>query len=122
MGWPKSSFGFFHQINLLAKLIDKPMRILLFTFTSAEASHKEKYHILMHIYGIYKNGTDEGFLHGSDGKESTYNAGDPGPIPGLEDLLEKGMATHSSILAWRIPWVGEPGGLQSTGMQRVRHR
>ena len=35
--------------------------------------------------------------------------------PGLEDLLEKGMATHSSILAWRIPWTEEPGGLQSMG-------
>ena len=38
-----------------------------------------------------------------------------------EDLLEKGMATHSSILAWRIPWTEEPGGLQSIGLQRVRH-
>ena len=41
--------------------------------------------------------------------------------PGLEDLLEKGMATHSSILAWRIPWTEEPGGLQSMGSQRVRY-
>ena len=40
---------------------------------------------------------------------------------GQEDLLEKKMATHSSILAWRIPWTVEPGGLQSTGWQRVRH-
>ena len=38
-----------------------------------------------------------------------------------EDPLEKGMATHSSILAWRIPWTEEPGGLQSMGSQRVRH-
>ena len=38
---------------------------------------------------------------------------------GQEDLLEKEMATHSSILAWRIPWTEEPGGLQSTGSQRV---
>ena len=38
-----------------------------------------------------------------------------------EDPLEKRMATHSSILAWRIPWTGEPGGLQSTASQRVRH-
>ena len=38
-----------------------------------------------------------------------------------EDSLEKGMATHSSILAWRIPWTEEPGGLQSMGSQRVRH-
>ena len=38
-----------------------------------------------------------------------------------EDLLEKEMATHSSILAWRIPWMEEPGGLQSLGLQRVGH-
>ena len=40
---------------------------------------------------------------------------------GREDPLEKGMATHSSVLAWRIPWTEEPGGLQSVGSQRVRH-
>ena len=40
---------------------------------------------------------------------------------GGEDLLEKKMATHSSILAWKIPWMEEPGGLQSMGPQRVRH-
>ena len=40
---------------------------------------------------------------------------------GQEDPLEKEMATHSSILAWRIPWTGEPGRLQSMGSQRVRH-
>ena len=40
---------------------------------------------------------------------------------GREDPLEKEMATHSSILAWRIPWTEEPGGLQSMGLQRVRH-
>ena len=39
---------------------------------------------------------------------------------GQEDPLEKGMATHSSILAWEIPWTEEPGGLQSMGLQRVR--
>ena len=38
-----------------------------------------------------------------------------------ENPLEKEMATHSSILAWRIPWTEEPGGLQSMGLQRVRH-
>ena len=38
-----------------------------------------------------------------------------------EDPLEKGMATHSSIRAWRIPWMEEPGGLQFTGLQRVGH-
>ena len=40
---------------------------------------------------------------------------------GQEDSLEEGMATHSSILAWRIPWTEEPGGLESIGSQRVRH-
>ena len=40
---------------------------------------------------------------------------------GQEDPLEEGMATHSSILAWRIQWIEEPGGLQSTGSQRVGH-
>ena len=40
---------------------------------------------------------------------------------GWEDALEKGKATHSSILAWRIPWTEEPDGLQSMGSQRVRH-
>ena len=41
--------------------------------------------------------------------------------PGQEDPLEKAMATHFSILAWRIPWTEEPGGLESVGSQRVRH-
>ena len=43
------------------------------------------------------------------------------PSLGLEDPLEKGMVTHSSILVWRIPQTEEPGGLQSMGSQRVRH-
>ena len=43
------------------------------------------------------------------------------PSLGQEDPLEKGMPTHSSILAWRIPWTEEPGGLQSRGLQRVGH-
>ena len=101
------------------------------------------------------------FLGSSAGKESAYDAGDSGSIPGLgrspgegtgyplqcswaslvaqmvknpsamwetwvwslgwEDPLEEGMATHSSILAWRIPWTEEPGRLQIRGLQRVRH-
>ena len=43
------------------------------------------------------------------------------PTLGWEDPLEKGMATHSSILAWRIPWTEEPGALLFTGWQRVRY-
>ena len=61
------------------------------------------------------------FPSGSDGKESAFNAGDQVQCLGREDPLEKGMATHSSILAWRIPWTEELGGLQSMGSQRVRH-
>ena len=52
---------------------------------------------------------------------SAYNAGDLGSIPGLGDPLEKEMATHSSILAWRISWTEKPGRLQSMGLQRVEH-
>ena len=57
----------------------------------------------------------------SDSKVSAYNARDLGSIPGLEDLLEKEMATHLSILAWKIPWTEEPGRLQYIGLQRVGH-
>ena len=57
------------------------------------------------------------FPGGSDSKVSAYNAGDPG----WENLLEKEMATHSSILAWKIPWMEEPGRLQSMGSQRMGH-
>ena len=60
-----------------------------------------------------------GFPGGLDSKESACSVGDLGSIPGLEDPLEKGMATHSSILAWRIPWTEEPGRLQSMGSQRA---
>ena len=62
-----------------------------------------------------------GFPGGSDGKESSCKAGDPGSILGWEDPLEKGIATHSSILAWRTAWTEESGGLQSMMLQRVRH-
>ena len=56
-----------------------------------------------------------GFPGGSDGKESACNAGDLGSTLGQEDPLEKGRATHSSILARRIPWTEEPGRLQFMG-------
>ena len=53
-------------------------------------------------------------------KNPSANGGDTGD-PGWEDALEEGMATHSSSLAWEIPWTEEPGTLQSIGSQRVRH-
>ena len=67
--------------------------------------------------------TPGGFSDGSDGKEFACNVGDPSLIPGSgrSDPLEKGMATHSSILSWRIPWTEEPGTLQSMRSQRVEH-
>ena len=54
-----------------------------------------------------------GFPGSSAGKESTCNAGGTGSIPRWEDPLEKAMATHSSMLAWRIAWTEEPGRLYS---------
>ena len=60
-----------------------------------------------------------GFPGGLVSKESACNTGNLGLIPGLEDPLEKAMATHSSILAWRIPWTEEPDRLQSMKSQRV---
>ena len=56
-----------------------------------------------------------GFPGGSEGKASACNVGDRGSIPGLE------METHSSTLAWKIPWTEEPGRLQSMGLLRVGH-
>ena len=52
--------------------------------------------------------------------KNAQNAGDPSSIPGRENPLEKGMATHFSVLAWRIPWPEEPGGLQSMRSQPER--
>ena len=52
---------------------------------------------------------------------SAEDAGDAGLTPGSGRSLEKEMATHSSILAWKIPWTEERGGLQSMGSQSVRH-
>ena len=67
----------------------------------------------------------KGFPGGSDGKESACNAGNLGLLQenqvqflSQEDLLEKGMANHFSILAWRIPWIEEPGRLKSMGSQK----
>ena len=62
-----------------------------------------------------------GLPWGLDGKESAYRARDLGSVAGWEDPLEKGMASHSRSVAWRMPWTEEPGGLQSVGSQRVRH-
>ena len=62
-----------------------------------------------------------GLPGGSDGEESACSARDLVASLGWADPLEKGRATHSSLLAWRIPWTEEPGGLQSMGSQTVGH-
>ena len=61
------------------------------------------------------------FPGGSDGKESAWMWETQIPSLGCENPLEKGMATYSSILAWKIAWTEEPGGVQSMGSQRVGH-
>ena len=71
--------------------------------------------ILLYTYSY--TCTYTGFPGGSDSTESAFSAGDSGSIPGWEDPLVMGMATHSSILVWRIPWTVGPGGLQSIGLQ-----
>ena len=67
----------------------------------------------------------EGFPHGTSGKEPPASARDKRDVGSIslswEDALEESMATHSRILAWRLPWTEEPTGLQSMGSQRVRH-
>ena len=63
----------------------------------------------------------KGFPDGSDSKEPVCNPEDLGSIPGLGRSLEKRIATHSSILAWKIPRTEEPGGLQSMESQKLRH-
>ena len=62
-----------------------------------------------------------GFPGGTVVKNLPANIGDAVSILGQEDPLEGEMATHSSILAWKIPWTEEPGMLQSMGSQRVGH-
>ena len=58
-----------------------------------------------------------GFPNGTAIKNLPANAGNEDSIPGQEDSLEEEMATHSSVLAWEIPWTEEPRGLQPTGSQ-----
>ena len=61
------------------------------------------------------------FPGGSDDKVSVYSVGVPGSVFGSGKSPEKEMATHSNILAWKIPWTEEPARLQSMGWQRVGH-
>ena len=71
--------------------------------------HLVMYRVLSFLLTSNGPGVQVGFPGGSDGKEFAHNVGDPGSIPGSEDALDKGMATHSRILAWEIPWTDLPG-------------
>ena len=73
----------------------------------------------LHLDGDNRYNFD--FPGGSDGKASETMQETRVRSLSWEDPLEKEMATHSSILAWKIPWTEEPGRLQSMGSQRVRH-
>ena len=73
---------------------------------------------------LHQSYQQTGFPCGSVVKNPPVNSGNSrnmGSVPGKEDPLEKEMATHSSILAWDIPWTEEPGRLQSMQPKRVRH-
>ena len=73
-------------------------------------------------HGNWGQDRKAGFPGGPDSKEPACNGSNPGLIPGWgRPPLERGMAAHSSVLAWRIPWTEEPGGLQSMGSQTVGH-
>ena len=71
---------------------------------------------------VYESTVNGGFPGGSGGKESAFNSGDPGSIPGLKDPLEKETAIHSSTPAWKIPCTEEPGGLQVHGVTKSQTR
>ena len=77
---------------------------------------------LCHVkFYIMKTTESLGFPGGSDDKASACKQETQVRSLGREDPLEKEIATHSSTLAWKIPWTEEPGGLQSMGLQRVGH-
>ena len=77
--------------------------------------------VLFHKLYLRGLGLSFGLPRWQSGIESACNAGDEGSIPGSGRSPEDGMATHSSVLAWKILWAEEPGGLQSMGSQRVGH-
>ena len=87
--------------------------IIEITYLHQQLKHVSHYQ--NNNYQIFEIHMHWGFPGGAEVKASLSNAGDLGLIPGSGRSLEKEMATHSSILAWRIPWTEELGGLQSTG-------
>ena len=84
-------------------------RFLLSVIPSASLSENLTFGVRLYLF----------FPGGSDGKASAYSARDPGSIPGLGRSPGKEVATHSSTLAWKIPWTEEPDRLQFMGSERV---
>ena len=87
-------------------------------------THRKSFSLEMHVKNWehkYQSAIERQPPPQLSGKESTCNAGDVVRSLGREDPLEEKMAPHSSVLAWKMPWTEEPGGLQSMGLQRVRH-
>ena len=89
-----------------------------------EAGLKKFHTVWLCLYGTFKDQTIvmDGLLSGSVVKNLPAMQETQVQSLGQEDLLEEGTATHSSVLAWRIPWTEEPGGLQSVGLQRVGYK
>ena len=112
------------QRNCIKISIQKSQNLLIFYFKKLTNITFLKFIIIVIQYlNIYfrTNTYKVGFPGGSDGKESAFNAGDRGSIPGMGRSLGKGNGYPHQYFAWKIPWTEEPGGLQSMGSQRVRH-
>ena len=102
----KKTYLVFQKVNVVRKRRDKQKSLLFFSTGTMKSL----------LFSLIM-----GFPGGSEVRNSPANEGEVGVIPGSGESLEEGMATHSSILAWRLPWTEEPGGLQSMGSQRVGH-
>ena len=111
----------FLSIKLLIKRLEISLLDIHLKLPCTFKNYSDSNHSSSAIWNSSICDTSLGFPSGSDGKESACNAGDLGSTLGWEDPLKKGTATHSRILAWKIPSTKEPGGLQSMELQRVRH-
>ena len=101
-------------------------KVALWSYHHLDAKGRQRHHIKENYMSVTLKNTEaifstKSFPDGLNSKESAWNDGDLCLILGWEDPLEEGIASQSSILAWRIPRTEEPGGLQSIGSQRVRH-
>ena len=103
---PRSKHLLISWLQSPSAVILEPKKIKSFTFSPSICQE------VMHIWGFWGGSVVKNLPAVQEMQEWSL---------GQEDPLEEGMATHSSILAWRIPWTQEPGGLQSTGPQRVGH-